>query len=98
LAKGGEAKDCGSVTVDGSQKVIGFNEKDSAVNSGLVNAGIYIFTKRVFDLIPPTEKLSLEYDIFPKLLGERFYGYITERELIDIGTPERYTKAKRIFK
>jgi NDP-sugar pyrophosphorylase family protein len=42
-------------------------------------------------------KCSLEFDIFPRLVGPKFYGFVTDTELIDIGTPERYYKAVKIL-
>jgi NDP-sugar pyrophosphorylase family protein len=49
-------------------------------------------------LIPPNKKFSLEEDFFPKIINKRFYGYITEETFIDIGTPERYKKAKKLLR
>jgi len=37
---------------------------------------------------------SLEYDFFPTMKELGCYGYLTESELFDIGTPERYEYAK----
>lgn len=98
LVKSVGDKDYGVVGVDKSQKIISFNEKVKIKNNGFVNAGIYLLEKKIFDLIETGTKLSLEYDIFPRILSERFYGYITKEKLIDIGTPERYAKAKKMFK
>lgn len=98
LVKSVGDKDYGVVGVDESQKIISFNEKVKIKNNGFVNAGIYLLEKKIFDLIETGTKLSLEYDIFPRILSERFYGYITKEKLIDIGTPERYAKAKKMFK
>jgi NDP-sugar pyrophosphorylase family protein len=39
----------------------------------------------------------LEYDLFPTLAGKAFYGYVSESEVLDIGTPKRYEKAKRLL-
>ena len=38
---------------------------------------------------------SLENDYFPYILDKPFYGYLTDEELIDIGTPERYLFAQK---
>jgi len=35
-----------------------------------INAGIYIFDKQIFNLIPSKKKISLENDIFPHLIGQ----------------------------
>ncbi len=62
--------------------------------TGFVNAGIYLFQQEVFSLMPDIGIFSLEQDFFPEIVGHSFYGYITDGPLIDIGTPERYQKAK----
>jgi NDP-sugar pyrophosphorylase family protein len=45
----------------------------------------------------PEGAFSLESDFFPKLVGQEFYGFPTDAELVDIGTPERYERAQHIF-
>ncbi len=97
LAGSGKDTDCGFVTMDSSERVISFNERARPKGDSFINAGMYIFGKRIFQLIEAGKKLSLEYDIIPKLLDGRVYGYKTEEKLIDIGTPERYAVAKRLF-
>lgn len=95
LARAGKGRDYGVVGMDGSRRIISFNEKIKTKNNSFVNAGIYLLKKRILRLIKADAKSSLEYDIFPKVLNERFYGYLTKEKFIDIGTPERYAKAKR---
>ena len=87
--------DCGSVVLDDRQKIIGFQEKKPG--AGFVNAGIYFFEKSVLDLVPENTKCSLEYDIFPKLSNKNAYGFVSGKELIDIGTPQRYELAQKYF-
>ena len=87
--------DCGSVVLDDCRKIIGFQEKKSG--AGFVNAGIYFFEKSVLELVPENIKCSLEYDIFPKLSNKNAYGFVSGRELIDIGTPQRYELAQKYF-
>jgi NDP-sugar pyrophosphorylase family protein len=91
------SQDFGIIKLDNSYKIIQFNEKFEGKGKAFVNAGIYLFEKDIFPLIPTASIYSLEYDLFPKLVGNRFYGYITNERLIDIGTPERYAHAKRVF-
>lgn len=85
--------DFGSVVLDGSQKIISFEEKVDKRGECLINAGIYLMQKDIFSYMPDKNHLSLEYDIFPKLIEGKCYGFIIESEMIDIGTPERYEKA-----
>ena len=37
---------------------------------------------------------SLEYDVFPKLVGAGLYGFVTQGRFIDIGTPEDFARAE----
>jgi len=82
----------GNVIIDESCKITNFNEKRSSLsNVSLTNAGLYLMRREIFYRMPKKETFSLEYDLFPKL--ENFYGFVTDNEVIDIGTPERYEKA-----
>ena len=96
LAPGEAGDDFGSVTVDPSNRITGFQEKEVAV-SGWINAGVYLFEKKVLARIPPDTAYSLERDLFPKLALRDFYGFPTEEKLVDIGTPERFAKAQRML-
>lgn len=98
LVKAKESEGYGVVKVENSGKIASFNEKSKAKRGDFVNAGIYLFEKRIFSLIKSDKKSSLEYDVFPKLITKRFFGYITDARLMDIGTPDRYTRAKKELK
>lgn len=98
-------KDYGYVTLDDLQRITNFNEKSSntdqlnreAINNGerLMNAGIYLMNKEIFSHMPNGDKFSLEYDLFPEIIKtNNCYGFITNSEIIDIGTPERYKRAQ----
>lgn len=90
--------DYGNVVIDGSNRIISFEEKIDTKVECLINAGVYMMQKEVFSYMPEEEKFSLEYDLFPKLVNYKCYGFITENELIDIGTPERYKKAIHLIR
>lgn len=86
-----ESSNYGRVMLASDNKITSFNEKQN-----LVSAGIYFMRKDVFDFMPAQDSFSLEYDFFPKILGHS-YGFVSEGEFIDIGTPERYKKAIELF-
>lgn len=92
-----DSEDYGLVTMDNSGRIMRFAEKEREREKAFINAGIYLFKKDILSLIPAPARYSLERDLFPKLVGQEFYGHITEEELIDIGTPERYEQARRYF-
>jgi len=95
LARSKGGSDYGRVDIDNSGRITSFNEKTEAKQNDLINAGIYLLNAGIFSVIPSGERSSLEHDIFPKIIEEGFYGYITEEELIDIGTPDRYLAAQQ---
>jgi mannose-1-phosphate guanylyltransferase len=83
----------GLVSRDREGAVLEFLEKTGEVAPGEVNAGIYVLERPVLDLIPPGEEVSIERDVFPRLVGERLYGLRLDGYWMDIGTPERYLQA-----
>jgi NDP-sugar pyrophosphorylase family protein len=74
----------------GALAVVGFLEKGQQRGIGLVNAGIYVFQHDILDRIPDGCPVSLETDIFPRLIGQRFYGMHCTGYFVDIGVPEAY--------
>ncbi len=83
----------GLVQLDPDNSVSEFLEKPSSeqVKSGLINAGAYVLERSILDqMAPPGTNISIERDVFPKLVGHGLYGYVGEGYWMDIGTPERY--------
>lgn len=76
-------------------RVSGFAEKADADPDGLVNAGVYLFHRRILDCIPKRPS-SLERDIFPKLLDQGIFAMEQQGVFIDIGTPEDYARAQEL--
>lgn len=87
----------GTVQVTSGDRVSGFTEKSNGDRTVLVNAGIYVFNRRIFDHIPEGPA-SLERDIFPKLLDHGLYASEQNGVFIDIGTPEDYARAQDLSK
>jgi len=81
----------GTVELQG-KRVTGFKEKDTLGGEGIINAGIYLFSREILGHI--TETCSLERDVLPalaargSLAGEVLNGYF-----IDIGIPSDYARA-----
>jgi len=86
----------GLVEVDKDYHITSFREKGAAAKSNLINGGVYIFHKSIFNFIPEG-KISLEKDIFPKLIGKRFYGKPYRTYFIDIGVSEDYNRIQKEF-
>jgi len=77
---------------------VSFEEKVVTKGECLINAGVYLMQKEVFSYMPKEINFSIEYDLFPKLVKDKCYGFISENEFLDIGTPERYKKATDLLK
>ena len=93
-----KSQDCGVVRTDENGRIVSFHEKIGVEGVNLVSAGMYLFSKAVLSFMPAHKNYSLEFDLFPSLVqNEAVYGFCTNQQLIDIGTPERYELAKRIF-
>jgi mannose-1-phosphate guanylyltransferase len=73
--------------------VSAFVEKTGEHAPGEVNAGMYVLERSVLDLIPAGEEVSIERDVFPRLVGEGLGALPLEGYWMDIGTPERYLQA-----
>lgn len=55
-----------------------------------INAGAYLLERDVIEEIPAGRAVSIEREIFPKLVGNGLYGYLAAGYWADIGTPRRY--------
>jgi NDP-sugar pyrophosphorylase family protein len=86
----------GSVRVGEQDRVTGFAEKAGGDAPGLVNAGVYVFNREVLEEIPEGQ-VSLEKDVFPRLLDRGVFALEEHGMFIDIGTPEDYAQAQMIF-
>lgn len=81
-------------------RILEFLEKPSAgeieageIDAGEINAGAYVLEASVLELIPGGRAVSIEREVFPRLVGEGLYGMRCEGYWLDIGTPERYLQA-----
>ena len=76
-------------------EVTGFVEKPepAEIDTDEVNAGAYVLEREVGDLIPPGARVSIEREVFPRLVGRGLYARRLDGYWTDIGTPERYLQA-----
>jgi mannose-1-phosphate guanylyltransferase len=83
----------GLVSVDAGGAVTEFVEKTGEAAPGEVNAGAYFLERSVLDLIPPDREVSIEREVFPRLVGDGLGALRLDGYWMDIGTPERYLQA-----
>ncbi|MGI8955622.1 MAG: nucleotidyltransferase family protein [Chthoniobacterales bacterium] len=88
----------GSVTIDADGRVAEFVEKGSLSGAGLINAGIYLLRKGIVTSLAAGSAISLERDVFPKYLGEKFFGLVSRGTFIDIGIPADLERAQTVLR
>lgn len=92
-----DARAFGCVPTDGSGRVTGFVEKSDRPVTNQVNAGCYVFRRRVIDEIPAEKVVSVERETFPLLVeeGRLVVGYVETAYWRDVGTPAALVAASR---
>lgn len=87
----------GLVRLNGDRAVHEFLEKPGAdvlkAGPNLINAGVYIIEREVLASRPAGTEISIEREVFPRLVDRGLYGYEANGYWMDIGTPERYLQA-----
>jgi mannose-1-phosphate guanylyltransferase len=82
----------GLVRVNDDNSVREFVEKPSAdqIDTNLISAGIYVLERSILDLVPADQNVSIEREVWPRLVGHGLYAFGREAYWLDIGTPDRY--------
>ncbi|MGY4626706.1 HAD-IIIA family hydrolase [Bradyrhizobium sp. USDA 4486] len=79
----------GVVKLDDQMNITGIMKRDTGEQPAIINAGIYLFSKELLQLLSPS--CSIEEDIFPVLASKRLLsGRLLEGYFIDIGIPSDY--------
>ena len=84
----------GCVPIDADGAVTAFLEKDPNPVTNLINAGCYVFTRKVIDTIPANQVVSVERETFPGLLaaGTRVSSFVDATYWLDLGTPAAFVR------
>ena len=86
------------VETNHTNRVTAFHPKpheDGRYYRNLVNAGAYIYSKRIFDFLEPGKKADFGREIFPKIYNDiKMFGYNTTEYMKDMGTPDRLEKVE----
>jgi mannose-1-phosphate guanylyltransferase len=83
----------GLVDCDAAGTVLAFTEKTGNTVPGEVNAGAYVLESSVLELIAPGRAVSIETEVFPRLVGDGLCALRLDGYWMDIGTHERYLQA-----
>jgi mannose-1-phosphate guanylyltransferase len=91
----------GVADVQKDGKIIGFVEKPKQEDapSNLINAGAYLLEPLVLDYIQKGRLVSMEKEIFPKIIKDtsRFYGFEFKGYWMDIGRISSYLEVNRFL-
>lgn len=88
----------GSLDINSDGFLLGFHEKRAG--AGSINAGVYLFRRRVLEVFPVGENLSMEYDVLPTLLRQHARIKVCDTKdapFLDIGTPETVAQASHFI-
>ena len=90
----------GNIEFNSSNQITSFIEKNQLNQSGYINAGVYILSKKLYlQNTKPDINFSIEKDFFEKQLNQLIIkGFEFKDYFIDIGIPEDYLKAQDDFK
>ena len=90
----GHPFDSDLLVLDANDKVTAFDSKHNVRDywyKNCVNAGIFVFEKKICDYVPEPVKRNLENDVIKGMLdaGESIYGYCSPEYVKDVGTVDR---------
>jgi mannose-1-phosphate guanylyltransferase len=82
----------GLVHLNDDRSVRDFVEKPSpdAIDTNLISAGAYVLERSILELVPVDRNVSIEREVWPRLIGNGLFGFPSESYWLDIGTPDRY--------
>lgn len=90
----------GLVPTDSEGRVLAFLEKPQRsedIVTHQINAGCYVFARRVIDAIPAGRVVSVERETFPELLAAKapVLGWIEDAYWLDLGNPLAFAQGSR---
>ena len=90
----GHPFDSDLLVLDHDDKITAFDSKYNVRDywyENCVNAGIFVFEKKICDYVPEPVKRNLENDVIKGMLetGEPIYGYCSPEYVKDVGTVDR---------
>jgi mannose-1-phosphate guanylyltransferase len=90
----------GVAELEGANRIKRFVEKPpkGTEPSKLINAGVYVFSPKIFDYIPSGRAVSMEREVFPQLAQENaLFSHKVGGLWIDIGRPEEYLQTNKML-
>ncbi len=86
----------GVIGLNPENRITTFQEKPPRAEavSNMINAGVYVFEPDMLDNIS-SGPVSIEREVFPKVLDQGLYGYHYGGYWVDCGTRESYLRAQK---
>lgn len=85
----------GSIDIKGNRIISFSSDRQNKINT-LINAGVYLLPKDLFDNYQTYESFSFEADFLPKAIKEiKFNTFECNDYFIDIGLPDDYFRAQK---
>nr|WP_281355347.1 nucleotidyltransferase family protein [Candidatus Methylobacter favarea] len=95
VAKVNDSGRYGTILLNDNQQITGFAEKGK-MGPGLINAGVYLLDKSLFNAFDLPQKFSFETDLLAKHIHQLdLIAYDQVADFIDIGIPEDYAIAQQ---
>lgn len=86
----------GALEIEGG-RVVGFHEKGRS-GPGAINAGVYLMEPSLLEGLGLPERFSIETDfLVPQVSRVRPLAFEAHGDFIDIGVPEDYVRAQKVF-
>lgn len=86
----------GKISVEADGTLISLKQNHHESGLGLINAGVYVFSKQAITMLPSDSKFSLEENLIPRLIETR--TYLTRNDWIRIKNKEQAEIAERVFR
>jgi NDP-sugar pyrophosphorylase family protein len=77
-------------------KIVNFYSptKKGQEQSYLINTGVYVFNKEIFNFFPKNKQIFMLEDLLDKLIKEKkLSGFVFEKQWFDVGTLDNYEEA-----
>lgn len=95
LVRVGDPRAFGCVPTDEKDRVLAFLEKAEDPPTDQINAGTYVFERKIIERIPQGRPVSVEREVFPSLLSDpdvKICGYVDASYWRDMGTPDDFVR------
>lgn len=80
-----------------TKQILNFEEKMPTEAPGIINGGVYLIKRTLFESLSFGPIFSLERDAFPIFLKKRMFAHHCKGRFIDIGTGESFLESQNFF-